>query len=443
MNYYRKFLLFVALFVVCFTSVATMVPNNAKAESDPLGINAEAAILLDAKTGKVLYQKNPDAVLGVASMSKMMTEYMVLEAIHNKKISWDQKVMINEYVHNLSAAPGLSNVGLTQGEEYTVKELYEAMAIFSGNAATVALAETVAGTEKNFVALMNKKAKELGLNDYNFVNSSGLNNESLLGNIPAGGPNDENVMSARAVAKLAFHLINDYPEVIETASTPKLNFKKDGREYPNFNWMLPGLIFEYKGVDGLKTGSTDFAGYCFTATAERNGQRFISVVMKADSKDSRFTETRKVLDYAFNNFAEEEVLPKHYQVKGTKTLPVVKGKGDNVKIYTKDAINLVLKNGEKENYKAVLVLDKKKLTKDGELTAPVKKGDKIGYVTIESKTDDDFGFLYGKGDKTIKVDVIAAENVEKANGFVLMMRGIGGFFGDVWGSVSSAVKGWF
>lgn len=443
MNYYRKFLLFVALFVVCFTSVATMVPNNAKAESDPLGINAEAAILLDAKTGKVLYQKNPDAVLGVASMSKMMTEYMVLEAIHNKKISWDQKVMINEYVHNLSAAPGLSNVGLTQGEEYTVKELYEAMAIFSGNAATVALAETVAGTEKNFVALMNKKAKELGLNDYNFVNSSGLNNESLLGNIPAGGPNDENVMSARAVAKLAFHLINDYPEVIETASTPKLNFKKDGREYPNFNWMLPGLIFEYKGVDGLKTGSTDFAGYCFTATAERNGQRFISVVMKADSKDSRFTETRKVLDYAFNNFAEEEVLPKHYQVKGTKTLPVVKGKGDKVKIYTKDAINLVLKNGEKENYKAVLVLDKKKLTKDGELTAPVKKGDKIGYVTIESKTDDDFGFLYGKGDKTIKVDVIAAENVEKANGFVLMMRGIGGFFGDVWGSVSSAVKGWF
>jgi len=443
LNYYRKFLLFVALFVVCFTSVATLVPNNAKAESDPLGINAGAAILLDAKTGKVLYQKNPDAVLGVASMSKMMTEYMVLEAIHDKKISWDQKVMINEYVHKLSAAPGLSNVGLTQGEEYTVKELYQAMAIFSGNAATVALAETVAGTEKNFVALMNKKAKELGLNDYNFVNSSGLNNESLLGNIPAGGPKDENVMSARAVAKLAFHLINEYPEVIETASTPKLNFKKDGREYPNFNWMLPGLIFEYKGVDGLKTGSTDFAGYCFTATAERNGQRFISVVMKADSKDSRFTETRKVLDYAFNNFAEEEVLPKHYQVKGTKTLPVVKGKGDKVKIYTKDAINLVLKNGEKENYKAVLVLDKKKLTEDGELTAPVKKGDKIGYVTIESKTDDDLGFLYGKGDKTIKVDVIAAENVEKANGFVLMMRGIGGFFGDVWGSVSSAVAGWF
>ncbi|WP_147536224.1 D-alanyl-D-alanine carboxypeptidase family protein [Bacillus marasmi] len=431
------------MFFVSFASIATIVPNQASAEGDPLGINAEAAILLDAKTGKILYQKNPDAVLGVASMSKMMTEYLVLEAIHNKKITWDQKVMINEYVHNLSAAPGLSNVGLTQGEEYTVKELYEAMAIFSGNAATVALAETVAGTEKNFVALMNKKAGELGLKDFNFVNSSGLNNESLLGNIPAGGPTDENVMSARATAKLAYRLINDYPEVIQTAKTPKLNFEKDGKEYPNFNWMLPGLIFEYNGVDGLKTGSTDFAGYCFTATAERNDQRFISVVMKASSKDTRFTETRKILDYAFNNFGEEKVLPKHYQVKGQKTLPVIKGKGDSVKIHTKNAINIVMKNGDKDNYKAVLVLDKKKLTKNGELTAPVKKGDKVGYVTLESKNGEDLGFITGDASKGIKVDVIAAENVEKANGFVLMMRGIGGFFGDVWGSVSSTVKGWF
>lgn len=443
MNYYRKVLLFVAMLIVCFASVSTVIPNVAKAEGDPLGINAEAAILLDAKTGKILYQKNPDKVLGVASMSKMMTEYLVLEAIHNKKITWNQKVMINEYVHKLSAAPDLSNVGLTQCEEYTVKELYQAMAIFSGNAATVALAETVAGTEKNFVALMNKKAGELGLKDYNFVNASGLNNESLLGNIPAGGPNEENVMSARATATLAYRLIKDYPEVIETAKTPKLHFEKDGRDYPNFNWMLPGLIFEYKGVDGLKTGSTDFAGYCFTATAERNGQRFISVVMKASSKDARFTETRKILDYAFNNFGEEQILPKHYQVKGQKSLPVVKGKGDKVKIYTKDPISLVVKNGEKENYKAVLVLDKKKLTKDGELTAPVKKGEKIGYVTLESKNGEDLGFIADKNNKNLKVDVIAAENVEKANGFVLMMRGIGGFFGDVWGSVSSAVKGLF
>lgn len=430
------------MLIVCFASVTAVGPHVANAEGDSLGINAEAAILLDVKTGKILYQKNPDEVLGVASMSKMMTEYLVLEAIHNKKISWDQKVTINEYVHKLSAAPELSNVGLTQGEEYSVKELYQAMAIFSGNAAAVALAETVAGTEKNFVTMMNKKANELGLKDYNFVNSTGLNNESLLGNQPAGGPKDENVMSARATAKLAYQLISNYPEVIETAKTPKLKFR-DGKEYPNFNWMLPGLIFQYEGVDGLKTGSTDFAGYCFTSTAERNGQRYLSVVMKASSKDARFTETRKVLDYAFNNFAKEKVLSKHYQVKGKKSLPVVKGKGDKVEIYTKEPISMVMKSGEKDSYKPVLVLDKKKLTKDGELTAPVKKGEKVGYVTIKSTNGEDLGFILGKENKNLQVDVVAAENVEKSNGFVLMMHGIGGFFGDIWGSVSSSVKGWF
>lgn len=442
MNLYRKLILLMTIVVLSVASISTVLPNKVQAQTDPLGINAEAAMLVDASTGRILYQKNPDVVLGVASMSKMMTEYLVLEAIHNKKIGWDQKVTINEYVHKLSAAPGLSNIGLTQGEEYTVKELYEAMAIHSGNAATVALAELISGTEKNFVQLMNKKAASLGLKDFNFVNSSGLNNDSLLGNHPAGGPKEENIMSARATAKLAYHLLKDYPEVLETAKIPKLNFK-DGKEYPNFNWMLPGLIYQYEGVDGLKTGSTDFAGAGFTATAERNGQRFISVIMKAKTKNERFTETRKILDYAFNNFTEEEVLPNNYQIKGNKSLPVVKGKGDQVKINTKEPISIVMKNGDNENFKPVLLLDKKKMTKDGELTAPIKKGDKVGYIMLESASDSEYGFLTEDGEKSLRVDVIAAESVEKANGFVLMMRGIGGFFGGIWSGVSTAVKSWF
>ncbi|WP_257958784.1 D-alanyl-D-alanine carboxypeptidase family protein [Bacillus sp. V3-13] len=430
-----------AILFLCFAAVFGGMPNKAEANTDELGLNAEAAILLDAKTGKILYEKNADAVLGVASMAKMMTEYIVLEAIHDKKISWDQKVKINEYVHKLSAAPDLSNVGLTQDEEYTVRELYQAMAIHSGNAATVALAEVISGTEKNFVTLMNEKAAELGLKDYKFVNSSGLNNSSLLGNHPAGNPDEENVMSARSTAKLAFHLINEYPEVLETASKAELEFR-DGRKYKNFNFMVPGLIYEYPGLDGLKTGSTDFAGYCFTATAERNGQRFISVVMKTSTMDERFSESRKLLDYGFNNFTKEELVKGNYQAKDTKSLPVVKGKEDKVKIHSDKPIEMVIKNGEKENYTPVLVLDKEKLNKDGELTAPVKKGDKVGYLTVESKTDD-MGFLTEEGAKKVQVDVVAAEDVEKANWFVLSMRGIGGFFGDLWGSVSSSVKGWF
>jgi D-alanyl-D-alanine carboxypeptidase (penicillin-binding protein 5/6) len=441
LNHYRKFLLFIFMFVVLFASVTFAVPDVAKAEEDPLGINAKAAILLDAETGKILYQKNPDELLGVASMSKMMTEYLVLEAIHNKKIRWNQKVTIDEYIHQLSGDTELSNIGLTQGEEYTVKELYQAMAVYSANAATVALAELVAGSEKNFVTLMNNKAKELGLKDYRFVNATGLNNADLHGNISSGGPNDENVMSARATAKLAYHLINDYPEVLETAKISKLSFR--GETLENWNKMLPGLLHEYDGVDGLKTGSTDYAGKCFTGTVVINGKRFISVVMNTASDDARFNETRKIFNYAANNFSEEEILPKHYQVKGYKSLPVTKGKEDRVKIYTKEAIKVVTKNGEKENFEPVLVLDKKKLTKNGELTAPVKKGEKIGYVTIKPKNGKDLGFITDDAANSIQVDVIAAENVEKANGFVLMMRGIGGFFSDVWGSVSSAVKGWF
>ncbi|MEI2357831.1 D-alanyl-D-alanine carboxypeptidase family protein [Mesobacillus zeae] len=415
--------------------------SEAKAEGDALGINAEAAILVDANTGRILYEKNSDVVLGVASMSKMMTEYLVLEAIEKGKIKWDQKVKINEYVHKLSAAPGLSNIGLTQGEDYTVKELYQGMAIFSSNASSVALAEVVSGTEKNFVELMNKKARELGLEDYKFVNSTGLNNSELLGQIAAGGPNEENVMSAKATAKLAYRLINDYPEVLETASTPKLKFK-DGREYPNFNWMLPTLTFAYEGVDGLKTGSTDFAGYCFTSTAKKGDQRFITVVMKADSKISRFSETRKILDYAFSGFSNEVLVKKNYQEKGKKTLPVVKGKEDSVKIRTDKDLSLTIKNGEKDQYKTKLVIDKKKLNDKGELTAPVKKGEKVGYMTVENKNGEEISFLNDKGQKA-SVDVVAVEGVEKANWFVLSMRGIGGFFSDLFSSAASGIKGLF
>lgn len=433
------------VFITALTLVLSQLaflPNDAKANTVDLGLKAEAAIILDGETGRILYEKNADKVLGIASMSKMMTEYIVLEAIKNKKITWDQKVNINEYVHRLSKAPGLSNVGLTQGEDYTVKELYEAMAVFSGNAATVALAELIGGSEKNFVGLMNKKAGELGLKDYKFVNSSGLNNSSLMGNIPDGNENEENVMTARDTATLAYRLITDYPEALEYSKIPRLKFR-DGKEYPNFNWMLPGLIYEYEGVDGLKTGSTDFAGFGHTATAVRDDQRYITVVMKSTSKTERFEDSIKLMNYAFGNFGKEELVPANYQVKGHKTIPVADGKEASVKIQSKEAIHAVIDHADKENYKPELVIDDKKLNKDGKLEAPVKKGDVIGYLTIKPNNGSDYGFIDKVGAKTVKVDVVAAETVEKANWFVLSTRAIGGFFADIWNSVSQTVKGWF
>ncbi|MDE3840496.1 D-alanyl-D-alanine carboxypeptidase [Bacillus methanolicus] len=445
-HFYRKT---VAIMMAALLFFGILSGNNKAAAEDALNIHADAAILVDAKTGKILYEKNPDTVLGIASMTKMMTEYILLEAIKEGKVKWEQEYSVSEYVYKLSQDRALSNVPLRRDGKYKVRELYEAMTIYSANGATAAIAEIIAGSEKNFVKMMNEKAKELGLKDYKFVNATGLNNRDLKGQHPAGGAEEENVMSARATAKLAFHLINKFPEVLKTASTPSKKFREgtdDEIKMDNWNWMLPSLVYGYEGVDGLKTGTTDFAGYCFTGTASRDGKRFITVVMNAKDASgkggykARFDETRKMFDYAFTNFKEEEIVPKNYQVKGKKTLPVVKGKEDQVKIQTKDAIKMVVKNGEKANYKPVLVIDKKKLNENGELTAPIKKGEKVGYLTLETKNED-LGFLTENG--KMKVDVVAAETVEKANWFVLMMRGIGGFFGDVWGSVSSAVKGWF
>ncbi|MES1042811.1 D-alanyl-D-alanine carboxypeptidase [Peribacillus simplex] len=431
-------LIFTFVFVLVMSQFAYQ-PGEAVAESDNLGLKAEAAIIIDGETGQIVYEKNADKVLGIASMSKMMTEYIIMESIENGKISWDQKVKINKYVHDLSKAPNLSNVGLTEGEDYTVKELYQAMAIYSGNAATVALAQLVSGSEKSFVKLMNEKAKELGLKNHKFVNASGLNNSDLLGQFPSGDEDDENIMTAKDTALLAYRLINDYPEVLKIASIPKLKFR-DGKEYPNFNWMLPGLIFEYKGVDGLKTGSTDFAGYGHTGTVIRDGQRYITVVMKSTNKNERFADSTKLMNYAYATFKKEKVLPANYQVKGKETLSVVKGKEKSVKVQSEKAIELLVENGEKDNYKTDLVIDKTKLNDDGKLTAPIKKGEKLGYITVTPKKGEAYGYINGD---QVKVNVVAAESVEKANWFVLSMRAVGGFFGDVWSSVASTVKGWF
>lgn len=452
--FYRKLIASSLAMIMFFSLFAGL--NKAEAETT-LDVNASGAILVDADTGMILYEKNSETALGIASMTKMMTEYLLLEAVKEGKVKWNQEFQVSPDLSKMSHDDSLSNVYLRVDAKYKVEDLYAAMAIESANAATMAIAEIVGGSETKFVELMNKKAAELGLEKYKFVNSSGLNNRDILKFFPnvIGDPDEENIMSAKDVASLASHLIHDFPEVLKTSSIPEKVFAKGTEDefiMDNWNWMLEGYEelaadypnyqqFVYDGLDGLKTGSTPFAGYNFTGTAIRDGQRYISVVMNTSSQTERFRETRKVLDFAFNNFKKEEIIPKHYQVKGKKTLPVIKGKEDQVKVYTKEAVNLVVKNGEKDNFKTTLTLDKKKVNKQGELTAPIKKGEKVGTLTIQPKDAGNLGFLT-KEDQ-ITVDVIAGEDVEKANWFVLMMRGIGGFFGDLWGGISSTVKGWF
>ncbi|MGG1557740.1 serine hydrolase [Geobacillus thermoleovorans] len=440
------------LLSICLCLTFGPFQQRVKAESAPLDIRADAAILVDAQTGRILYEKNIDTVLGIASMTKMMTEYLLLDAIKAKRVKWDQMYTPSDYVYRLSQDRALSNVPLRKDGKYTVRELYEAMAIYSANGATVAIAEIIAGSEKNFVKMMNDKAKELGLKDYKFVNATGLSNKDLKGFHPEGtSTNEENVMSARAMAMLAYRLLKDHPEVLKTASIPHKVFRegtKDEIKMDNWNWMLPGLVYGYEGVDGLKTGYTEFAGNCFTGTAKRNGVRLISVVMNAKdasgktTKEARFKETEKLFNYGFNQYSLETLYPKGYQLKGKETLPVVKGKEKEVRVATGKNLDLLVKNGEEKQYKPVYVLDKKKMTKEGKLVAPLKKGETVGYMTLEYKGDDSLAFLSPDMQKNIRVPLVTTAEVEKANWFVLSMRAVGGLFVDLWTSVAKTVKGW-
>ncbi|MBC1544432.1 D-alanyl-D-alanine carboxypeptidase [Listeria sp. FSL L7-0233] len=419
-------------------------PKAAQAAEAP-NVNANAAIAIEESTGKILYSKDADKLMGIASMTKMMDEYLLLEAIDKGQLKWDDKVTISEYAFKVSQDTSLSNVPLRLGEDYTVQELYEAMAIYSANGAAIALSEKIAGSEKDFVDAMNKKAEKLGLGEHKFVNSTGLNNEDLKGEEQVGGPKDENQMTARGMAKLAKHLIDDYPDVLKTASITKKEFRKgtsDQIDMSNWNWLLPGLIYGRQGVDGLKTGTTDYAGMCLTATAVQDGMRVITVVLHANGgapgahTSARFDETNKMLDYAFNNFKVKEVQKAGSKVKDPSTLAVNKGKEDTVGLVTKDAVKLVVPkndNSPKLNTKVTL--------KEKKIEAPVEKGTTVGEMEVSLKDGDDLGYLDGKQTETI--DVLTASDVEKANWFMLSAQAVGSFFTGIGSYVSNGVQGWF
>ncbi|XKE51322.1 D-alanyl-D-alanine carboxypeptidase [Sutcliffiella horikoshii] len=429
-------------------------------ENDFLNINAKAAILIEFSTGKIIYQKNVDEALPVASMTKMMTEYLLLEAIEEGKLDWSKEVILSDYAQAISQKyPELSNVPMKKQEPYTIKELYEAMAIYSANGATIALAEAIAGSETKFVEMMNAKAEEIGLENYNFVNSTGLNNEDLaVGGVPmhpeGTDANEETTLSAKDTARLAHRLLTDYPEILDTASIPFKVFREgtpDAIDMPNWNKMLftEELKVQFEGIDGLKTGSTDAAGFNFTGTAERDGMRVISVVMNTTNDEgvsteiSRFIETKKLMTHAFGSYSVQELFPGEYQIEGKSILPVTKGKEDKVEIHTKEPFKTLVKDGNKDNFKPQFEINEKLLNEEGELTAPVKEGDSVGVMKVTQEGGQDYGYLFGNDQEGATVELVTKEGVEKANWFVLSMRAVGGFFSDLWSTIAGAVKGLF
>ncbi|MDA2211398.1 D-alanyl-D-alanine carboxypeptidase family protein [Bacillus cereus group sp. MYBK195-1] len=254
----------------------------------PPEINAKAAMIIDASDGDIIYQYNENEAFAPASMSKMMTAYLLLESIHNGKVRWEDPV-------KMSAKAALTEgarIPVQVNDTLTVKDLYHALMIESANNSAVALAEHMAKSEKDFVQLMDAKAKQLKMSEHaKFANASGLQE-------PDGS---ETKMTAADVAQLAYHLIKDYPEILEVTHLRQSQLAFNNINVISTNDMLnknnKSLYIE--GMDGLKTGFTDSAGYCFTGTAKQGDNRIITVVMGTSNKPKRFTETNKLMSYAF------------------------------------------------------------------------------------------------------------------------------------------------
>lgn len=404
---------------------ATSIPSV-----ESLGLEVSAAILLEPVSGQILLNVNGEQPLPPASMTKMMTEYIVAELVKQGKFSWDDVVTVGK---NAAHTIG-SRIFLAEGDQHTVEELYTAMAIASANDATVALAEYVAGSEQAFVKMMNDEAKRMGMKTAHFANSTGLD----IADMPAEfRPTDgkETVMSALDAAILAKYIVTDHPDFTRFTTIQSKKFRdRDAAPMVNLNWMLEAnknvtnfKQFAYEGLDGLKTGHTSNAGNCFTGTAVRNGMRLISVVMGTASDKARFVETRKVLDYGFNNFETKQIVPPKTTVTGTETVTVKKAKHTEVPVVTDQAVSFVVPKGADTN----AVQAKVTLADEGTLTAPLKQGTKVGTVT--------YTFKAPGMDQTLEktVNLITAEDAEKAGWFTLVMRAIGDFFSDLFNGIKN------
>jgi D-alanyl-D-alanine carboxypeptidase len=281
----RKLPLFFILFLIIIQAAILYCVYVFKEGPD---IYAKSYILVDAETNQILAGTNMDKPLAAASMSKLMTEYLVLKHIHEGKLHWDDQVILSD---KTAFSDGVK-LNIEPGTSLSVRDLFNSMAVASANNAAVALAEKIAGSEEEFTKLMNSQAEELGLSKQTrFFNATGLPTIH----------NEESTMTAKDVAILADHLIQSYPEILETTKQSVYQLGYDGSVVFTTNKMLHenDASLSFKGMDGLKTGFTDQAGYCFTGTAKHGDKRLITVVMGTEDTDARFVETRKLLSYGF------------------------------------------------------------------------------------------------------------------------------------------------
>lgn len=368
--------------IVVLSIILCLGIRNVKAQEIDLAGNAKSAILIESSTGTILYEKNSHEKLHPASMTKMMSMLLIIEAIEKEVISWDDIVTVSKNASDM----GGSQILLEIGEQMSVRDLFKGIAVASGNDAVVAMAEKLAGTEQVFVSMMNNRAKELGLKDTHFSNSHGLDSS-------------DHYSSAYDMSLIAKELVK-HEVVLEYTSIYEDYLRKDtDRKF----WLVNTnkLVRFYSGVDGLKTGYTALSGHCLTATAKKNNMRIIAVVMGEKDSVTRNSEVSSMLDYGFATYDIEQVLSKNSDIGN---IYIENGKQEYVKLVPlEDVTILYKKNDLKPTTTYEVVLDKVK--------APIKIGDIVGKLLIKDNSN-----------IIRNVDITIEQNINKANIFELYLR---------------------
>lgn len=359
----------VICFFICVCFMMHSVVVFAEGNTD-LGLNAKSAILMEESTGNILYESNPDERLPIASVTKVMTMLLIMEAVDSGKISLDDMVTVSENAMSY----GGSTMFLETGEQLTVNDMLKGIAVASANDGCVAMAEHLAGSESAFVDMMNEKAKELGMENTHFMNTNGLDE-------------DDHYSSARDVAIMSRELMKH--ETIFNYTSIWMDTLRGGKfQLANTN----KLIRFYDGANGLKTGSTSKALCCLSAAAKRNDMQLIAVVLGAPTSAERFASAKSLLDYGFANYAVNTQITAGDEVQN---IAVEKGVDKEVGVVAGDSCSTLVKKGQEDNITKEIKIDET-------ITAPIEAGQKIGTMTISRD-----------GEVIADIDLNASSAVEK------------------------------
>ncbi len=367
--------------ILCLISILLLLLGSFTfSTANEFDVDAKSAILIDAGTGKVLYEKDSHQKLPPASVTKIMTMLLTMEAIERKQITLEDKITISDHASSM----GGSQLYLEPGEQRSVEELMKGVAIASANDACVALAEHIAGSHELFVGKMNKRAAELGMKNTQFKNTNGL---------PAQG----HYTSAYDISLMSRELLK-HPKVHEwlTIWMSSMKVGKNGRstlELTNTN----KLIRFYPGANGIKTGFTQEAKFCLSASAKKNNFTLISVVLGSPTSKIRFAAARKLLDYGFSAYSSVKIAKKGQVIEG---INVEKGKESTVNIVAKEDLSVLVRKGEEGDVKKEVILPKT-------IKAPFDKDQKVGEISVTNTAGNNLG----------KVDLVTEISCEKASMF--------------------------